>query len=160
MAEDEKNFSLSNTTNKLDTVFGSSTPLIDLGTEGNVVLPKCVTLADCKSELDFLDSSEQTDGKIANIAYYYADKNVGGTSLVLNSNDNSFEFGPKKNTKSNTSKPKKGSININIWILLTIIIIIAVIILVIRYTRVIQNFNRKRRRRNRRRRRQKRSGIR
>lgn len=160
VSENEKNFSFSNSTNKLDTVFGSSTPLIELGTEGNVVLPKGVTLADCKSELDFLDSSEQTDGKIANIAYYYADKNVGGTSLVLNSNDNSFEFGPKKNTKSNTNKSKKGSININIWILLTIVIIIAVIILVIRYTRVIQNFNRKRRRRSRRRRRQKRSGIR
>lgn len=156
VSENEKNFSFGSSTGKLDTVFNTNTPLIELSNDGNVVLPKGVSLSDCTSELNFLDSSEQTDGKIAELSYYYNNKNVGGTSLILNTTDDVFSFGPTKSNNDNSSKNKKGSININIWLLLSIVIIIIAIILVIRYTRVIQNFNRKMRRRRRRRRRQRR----
>lgn len=149
--ENENKFSINNSTSysNLDTVFGTNIPLIQLGTDGFVVLPNGVSLTDCKSELSFLDSSELTDNKIAKINYYYNNINVGGTSLLLNSNneDNSFEFGPKKDNSSTKKNKKKIFININIWIVLIILIIIIAAILIIRYTKTIQNFNRSRRRR-------------
>ena len=154
VSENETNFSFNNTTSysNLDTVFGTNTPLIELSTDGDVILQNGVSLADCKSELDFSEPSEQNDNKIARINYYYNNVNVGGTSLVLNSNEESFSFGPTKENSSDNKK-KSDSININVWILLAVIVIIIAIILIIKYTKAIQNFNRKRRRRLRKRRR-------
>jgi D-alanyl-D-alanine carboxypeptidase len=149
ISEQETTFSFNNTTSysNLDTVFGTNTPLIELNPEGNVVLPNGVTLSDCKSELTFLDSSEQTGNNIAKINYFYNDINVGGTTLILNSNseEDSFTFGPTKTETSSSKNKSNDFININIWLMLVILLIIIFVFLVFRYTRMRQRISHTRR---------------
>lgn len=151
ISEHETTFTFNTSTSysNLNPVFGADTPLIELNPEGNVILPNGVQLSDCRSELTFLDSSEQTDNNIAKINYFYKDINVGGTTLILNSetDDNSFKFGPAKTEASSSKHKSNDFININIWLLLSIILIILVVFIIVRYTHLIQSFNHRKRRR-------------
>lgn len=155
ISETETKFSFNKTGNysNLSTVFDTNASLIELDTEGNVVLPNGVSIDQCKSELKFYDETEQTDSNsIAKINYYYNDINVGGTDLILsNSNENTFNFGPAKESPAVSNKKEDKYININIWFLLGIIVVILIIIAVIYYTKNIQHLNRSRRRKRRRR---------
>lgn len=154
ISETETKFSFNKTGNysNLNTVFDANTSLIELDTEGNVVLPNGVSIDQCKSELTFYNETEQTNSNsIAKINYYYNDINVGGTDLILSkSNENSFNFGPAKESPAVSDKKEDKYININIWFLLGIIVVILIIIAVIYYTKAIQSLNRSRRRRRRR----------
>lgn len=155
ISETETKFSFNNTGNysNLNTVFDTNTSLIELDTVGNVVLPNGVPIDQCKSELTFYDEAGQTDSnRIAKINYYYNDINVGGTDLILNnSNENTFNFGPAKESPAVSDKKEDKYITINIWFLLAIILVILIIIAVIYYTKTIQNLKRSRRRKRRRR---------
>ena len=149
ISEHETTFTFNNISSysNLNTVFGTNTPLIELNPEGNVVLPNGVTLSDCRSELTFLDSSEQTDNNIAKINYFYKDTNVGGTTLILNSgaDDNSFTFGPAKAEDSSSNHKSNDFININIWLLLSIILLILIVFIIVRYTHLLQSIRHKKR---------------
>lgn len=151
ISEHETTFTFNNTArySNLNTVFGSDTPLIELNPEGNVILPNGVELSDCRSELAFLDSSEQTDNNIAKINYFYKDINVGGTTLILNTekDDNSFTFGPAKTEASSSKHKSNDFININIWLLLTLIVIILIVFIIIRFTPLLHGINYRKRRR-------------
>lgn len=153
--ETKFNFNTMKNQSNLNTVFDSNSPLIELYPEGNIVLPNGVTIDQCKSELIFNESADSTDSsnvsEIAKINYYYNNINVGGTSLILSTKDDSFSFGPAKNTPSSDSKKENNYININIWLLLLIFIIILAVIAIIYYSRFIQSFKRTRRRKRRRR---------
>lgn len=164
ISEQETTFTFNNTTSysNLDTVFGTNTPLIELNPEGNVVLPNGKKLSDCRSELTFLDSSEQTDNNIAKINYFYNDTNVGGTTLILNSNtdEDSFTFGPAKTEKQSSKSKSNDFININIWLVLAILLIVIIALVVVRYLQMRQSINhtiRRRKRLRKRRRSQRRS---
>lgn len=153
ISQQETTFTFNHATSysHLDTVFGTNTPLIELNPEGNVILPNGVNLSDCRSELTFLDVSEQTDNNIAKINYFYNDISVGGTTLILNSNtsEDAFTFGPAK-VEQNSSKNKSNDfININIWLVLVIILILIIAFIAVRYTQLRQNINHTRRRRKR-----------
>lgn len=126
----------------LSAVFNSDTPLIQLNPNGNVILPNGVTFDQCKSELKFLDQSEQTSEdtegtpSIARLNYYYNNINVGGTTLTINKDTNeSFNFGPTKNDTSSKSNKNNEYIKINIWFLLILLALIVVGLLIFYYTR-------------------------
>lgn len=150
ISETETKFSFDNSlgSSYLNNVFDSETTLIKLSEDGNIVLPKGVTIDQCRSELTFNDT-ENSD-IFAHIKYYYNDVSVGGTDLLLKSEENEFSFGPSKVTQSEPTKKSDKYININIWVLLGIIIILILIIAVIYYSRFIQNFSRSRRHKRRR----------
>lgn len=155
ISENETKFSFNNTGSysNLNTVFDTNSSLIELDTNGNVVLPNGVSIDQCKSELIFYDETEQADSKnIAKINYYYNNINIGGTDLILNNTeDNSFNFGPAKEPSTPSDKKEDKYININIWFLVGIIIVLLLLIGIIYYFNNTHIFNRSRRTKHRRR---------
>lgn len=152
ISETETKFSFNKSGNysNLNTVFDTNSSLLELNTDGNVILPNGVTIDECKSELTFYDGTGQANANsIAMINYYYNDINVGGTDLVLNRTDEnySFTFGPAKESPIVSNKKEDKYININIWFLLGIIIVIIALIAIIYYTKKIRVASRPHRRR-------------
>lgn len=152
ISETETKFTFNNNSKNsyLDTVFDSDDTLISLDETGNVILPKDVTIDQCTSTI--LYTEETQDNIFAHVNYYYNDICVGGTDLLLNSDDDNFSFGPSKVTEEKPVKKSDKYININIWVLLGVVLLIIIIIAVIYYSRFIQTINRSRRRRRRKRR--------
>lgn len=159
VAENETKFSSNSSSDfsNLNTVFGSNNSVIELSPDGYVVIPNGVSLKDCHSELAFIDSTDQVGSSIANIRYTYAGVDIGGTSLVIKQNTDTYEFGPSKENETKKETPSKNDnfIKINIWIILLVVILLISAVLIIRYTKTIQNINRSRRRRKRLRKRKK-----
>lgn len=134
----------------LNSVFNTDTSLIELSTDGNIVLPKDVNISDCTSNLTFDDEDILLDdSKIAKLNYYYKKIKVGEADLLLNKNDKSFKFGPAKESTIVQKQKKDKYININIRWLLGGVFAILLIIAFIYYTIFKSNNNSKRRRRRR-----------
>ena len=132
----------------LNSVFDTDSSLIELSTDGNVVLPKDIKITDCTSKLTFDDEDiVADDSKIAKLNYYYNDVKVGEADLLLHKNDESFKFGPAKETPTTVKQKKDKYININIrWLLGGVFAILAIIAFI--YNRIFHaNRNSKKRRR-------------
>lgn len=73
-------------------IFGTSTPMIDMDPEGYLILPVSADFSDASPRLDFLDNSDSD--VIALLSYTYAGQPVGSTRLLLSGNSiQEFEFG-------------------------------------------------------------------
>ena len=157
IAENETRFSLSGLggLTNLNSVFDTNPALLEISSQGNVILPNGASFSDCTSELSFddvdsSDTSSSSTNKIAVINYYYNGANVGKADLLFNKSDFTFTFGPTKEVETEKPVKKDNYININIWFLLGGIFIVLIIIAVIYYTRVFQHWTRIKRRNRRR----------
>lgn len=154
ISENETKFSFTNGAHtNLNPIFDTNTSLLELSSDGNVILPNGITIDQCSSDLTFYDEHEQGNTQsIAKINYYYNGINVGSTDLNLNrSDENTFHFGPAKEQETQSTKREDKYININIWFLLGIVFVLLILIAIIYYTKSIQSFRRSRRRKRRRR---------
>ncbi|MCD8198092.1 MAG: D-alanyl-D-alanine carboxypeptidase [Lachnospiraceae bacterium] len=94
ISENETNFTIGQS-DLFDTgasIFGTSSPIIEMDSEGYVVLPVTASLSDAEASLDFLESQE--DDVIATLSYTYAGQSIGSTELYLTENTlQEFDFG-------------------------------------------------------------------
>ncbi|MCC8140548.1 MAG: D-alanyl-D-alanine carboxypeptidase [Lachnospiraceae bacterium] len=94
ISENETNFTIGQN-NLFDTgasIFGSSSPIIEMDAEGYVVLPVTASLTDAEASLNFLE--DQEDDVIATLSYSYAGQIIGSTELYLAENTlQEFDFG-------------------------------------------------------------------
>ncbi len=94
ISENETNFTIGQS-DLFDTgasIFGTSSPIIEMDSEGYVVLPVTASLSDAEASLDFLESQE--DDVIATLSYTYAGQTIGSTELYLTENTlQEFDFG-------------------------------------------------------------------
>jgi len=99
ISQNETNFTISQ--NELfDTgsfIFGESNPIIEMDTDGYIVLPTNVEFSQASPKLEFTD--EEDSPIIATLKYYYADQEVGSTDLFIN-NQNIQEFNFQKTDSS------------------------------------------------------------
>ncbi|MCD8249475.1 MAG: D-alanyl-D-alanine carboxypeptidase [Lachnospiraceae bacterium] len=94
ISENETNFTIGQS-DLFDTgasIFGSASPIIEMDSEGYVVLPVTASLSDAEATLTFLESQEED--VIATLDYTYAGQAVGSTELYLTENTlQEFHFG-------------------------------------------------------------------
>ena len=81
-------------------IFGNSTPLLTLNTSGICVMPKNTTFEDLNSSITYDDLDPEKPNSIANIRYYFEDHYVGGTTVDIYSNVQTFEFGDPVSTNA------------------------------------------------------------
>ena len=95
ISENESNFSIgqSELFNTGSTIFGASTPMIQMDTSGYVVLPVNAEFADASPRLEFVD--EEDSDLIAVLSYTYAGQPVGSTELHLYENKLQEYLNPK-----------------------------------------------------------------
>lgn len=73
------------------TIFGDSTPMIQMDTDGYVVLPVDAEFTDAVPQLEFVD--EEDSDLIAVLSYTYAGQRIGSTELHLYENElQEFDF--------------------------------------------------------------------
>ncbi|MCC8164323.1 MAG: D-alanyl-D-alanine carboxypeptidase [Lachnospiraceae bacterium] len=94
ISENETNFTIGQS-DLFDTgasIFGTSSPIIEMDSEGYAVLPVTVSLSDADASLTFLE--DQEDDVIATLSYTYANQTVGSTELYqTGSSLQEFAFG-------------------------------------------------------------------
>lgn len=93
ISENETNFTIGQNElfNTGSTVFGNSSPLIEMDTSGYVVLPLDAAFADASPQLEFVD--EEDSDLIAVLSYTYAGQSIGSTRLLLSESDfQEFDF--------------------------------------------------------------------
>lgn len=99
ISENETNFTIGQ--NQLfdanPTLFGTSVPLIQMDTNGYVVLPVTASFSDASPSLVFHDT-EDSD-VIATLSYFYAGQTIGSTNLYMTENDSVPAF-PFDNTET------------------------------------------------------------
>ena len=108
ISENETNFTLgqSELFNTGSTIFGDSTPLIQMDTEGYVVLPVDVEFTAAVPQLEFVD--EDNSDLIAVLSYTFAGQPVGSTELLLFKDDlQEFNFQKVDNEEAVSSDPAK-----------------------------------------------------
>lgn len=87
ISQNEKNFTMGQN-NLFDigtSIFGNTAPLIEMDTEGYIVLPVTADFSDASPHLEFVDAEDSP--VIANLTYTYAGQNVGSTQLKMTEND-------------------------------------------------------------------------
>lgn len=133
-------------------IFSSSSPLITMNPEDNVVLPKEATLDSCTTSIAY---AEDTGDTFATLTYKLGDRTVGTTTLTVHNpqeDEHGFDFGPVVEEETTTSKKEEEKyINVNIGKVLLIILIIGALGFAGYYFYQTQLTGTKRRRRRRRR---------
>jgi D-alanyl-D-alanine carboxypeptidase (penicillin-binding protein 5/6) len=122
-----------------NSIFGNTTPMIEMDTDGYVVLPVDVDFSEASVQLDFNDDSEDVLGTLS---YTYAGQTIGSTDLKLASSDlQEFDFqktgeeGEATETDTTDATAQNRLIKINLRVLglvAAIIILVVIIVLVIR----------------------------
>lgn len=86
ISENESNFSIgqSELFNTGSTIFGDSVPMIQMNTDGYVILPVHAAFEDAAPQLKFVD--EEDSDLIAVLSYTYAGQQIGSTELHLYEN--------------------------------------------------------------------------
>ena len=74
-------------------IFGNSTPLLTLNTSGVCIIPKNATFDNLNSTISYDDLDPDKPKSIANIRYFFEDQYVGGTTVDIYTNVQTFEFG-------------------------------------------------------------------
>jgi len=145
ISENETNFTLGNNElfNTGSAIFGDSTPLIEMDTDGYVVLPVDADFADASPQLEFVD--EDDSELIAVLSYNFAGQQVGSTDLVLSENDlqeynfhkvNDEQIVTPEDTEEK-DEPKLVKINLKIVALVSVMILVIglLVLLIIRISR-------------------------
>lgn len=74
-------------------IFGNSTPLLTLNSGGIVVIPKSSSFNNLDSAISYDDLDPAKPNSIANIRYFFEDHYVGGTTVDIYTDVQTFEFG-------------------------------------------------------------------
>lgn len=140
ISQNETNFTIGQ--NELfdtgSSVFGSSVPMIEMDTEGYIILPVNAEFSDASPKLEFSDADTEADNVIATLSYTYAGQEVGYTNLKLSDTDiQAFDFhSPEENEALSSSKDGgERLIKINlrvVGIIIAGLLLILVILLFIR----------------------------
>ena len=104
IAENETNFTIGQG-NLFDTgssIFSISTPLIEMETNGHVILPINASFSDAVPQLEFQDAEDSR--VIATLSYTYSGQPVGSTSLIL-TDQKVQEFNFQKTDSEETPSP-------------------------------------------------------
>lgn len=148
ISENENNFTPNSYSllGNSSSIFTSSSPLLTINPEDNVVLPNSVSLEHCTSTLSFADNDS---GIFATLEYKFGDRTVGSTTLLVNQEENDgFNFGPAIKEETKKEPADNNYITINLWVVFGVIVAILVILLVLYYLKT-THISRKRRRRRR-----------
>ena len=139
ISENENNFTLGQ--NQLFDAgnFGNSTPLIQMDTDGYVVLPVNASFSDASPNLNFNDSGDDSD-VIATLSYTYAGQTVGSTNLYMVESTDTQTF-PFSNTETSDEEGaaqdfaqnrfQKKIIKINLRLILYAAAVVASVIILI-----------------------------
>lgn len=88
-------------------VFGNTTPMIEMDTEGYVILPVNVDFSEASPKLEFVDA--EGSPVIADLSYTYAGQKIGSTELRLSSSDmQEFDF-QKTGEEDEAAVPQEGT---------------------------------------------------
>ena len=141
ISQNETNFTIGQ--NELfdtgSSVFGDTTPLIEMDTEGYIILPVNAEFSDASAQLEFADT--ESAPVIATLNYVYAGQNVGSTELRLTSSqipEFDFQKTEDPNSTAETKAEQAGQktlIKINlriVGIVLCILLTILLLVLLIR----------------------------
>lgn len=93
ISQNETNFTIgqSELFNTGSTIFGNSTPMIEMDKNGYIVLPTTAEFADASPKLEFVEDKDSS--VIATLSYSYADQVVGSADLLFSKNAlQEFEF--------------------------------------------------------------------
>ncbi len=142
ISENESNFILgqSQLFDAGNALFGDSTPLIQMDTDGYVVLPVTASFSDASPNLNFNDSGDNSD-VIATLSYTYAGQAIGSTNLYMTENtdaqtfpfsntETSGEEGTEQDSAQNSSQKKIIKINLRL-ILYGVAAIISILVLIL-----------------------------
>lgn len=148
ISENEGNFTIGQ--NQLfdagSTLFGDSTPLIEMDTDGYVVLPVNASFSDASPNLNFNDSGDDSD-VIATLSYTYAGQTVGSTNLYMTGETDSQTF-PFSNTETsdeegnfqNSYQQKIIKINLRL-ILYAAAAVVAVLVLILLGKKIAKDYS-------------------
>jgi len=143
ISQNETNFTMGQ--NELfdtgSSIFGNTAPLIEMDTDGYVILPVNAEFSDASPRLEFID--DEASPVIAKLSYTYAGQQIGSTELKLTSNDiQEFSFQKTGEEGEDASETAPGSddaekklIKINlrvVGIIAAVLLLILVIILLVR----------------------------
>lgn len=138
ISQNETNFTIGQ--NELfdtgSSVFGNSVPMIEMDTDGYIILPVNAEFADASPRLEFTDT--QDSSIIATLSYTYAGQEVGFTELKLSDTDiQAFDFHSHEENEALSSSKDNGErlIKINlrvVAIIIAVLLLILVILLLIR----------------------------
>lgn len=151
ISQNETNFTIGQ--NQLfdtgSSIFGNTAPMIEMDTEGYVILPVNADLSDASPQLEFVDA--EGSPVIASLSYTYAGQKIGSTELKLSSSDmQEFNFqktgeegedavSPEETSTSSAGEKEERLIKINLRIVGIIagilLLILVIILLVIRISR-------------------------
>ncbi len=120
-------------------IFGNTGSMIEMDTEGYVVLPVGVELSEATSQLEFVD--DEDSDIIAVLSYTYSGQRVGSTTLTLSDGDlQEFSFqktdgeATDGSTEEEESTPRLIRIDLNIFAAVAgCLLLLILIILLIRY---------------------------
>ncbi|MCR5627085.1 MAG: D-alanyl-D-alanine carboxypeptidase [Lachnospiraceae bacterium] len=139
-------------------IFGNSTPLLALNTEGYCILPKNAEFSDLNSTVVY-DTDEKDENSVAKVIYDYEGNYVGETTIDLYSDMQSFKFGDdvmtadekeKKNKANTINEDTEGVVFISIKKIIIIASVfvggVVLVFLIIALVRYLQTYNRRRRR--------------
>lgn len=74
-------------------IFGDSSPILSIASDGYVILPNMSNFSDLTSKIDY-DAENLQENEIAEISYYYYDTLVGSGKILFSSrNTHLYEFG-------------------------------------------------------------------
>lgn len=130
IAANEKNFTPSSHSILASgsSIFSSSSPLITMNEDDNVVLPTKVPFEYCTTSITYPENSNDT---FATLTYKLNDKVVGSTTLTVHNpenDENGFDFGPMLEDETTTAPPEEEKyINVNIVKVLVILLVVAIL---------------------------------
>lgn len=144
IAENETNFTIGQNEmfNTGTSIFGTTTPMIEMNTDGYVILPNNVDFSEATPQLEFIDSDDSTSD-IASLSYTYAGQRIGSTTLYLTQPKiQEFEFhNTDDNGQIQETTPKK-LLKINIRVVVTVVAVLGIAALLgLLIWRLQKNFN-------------------
>ena len=145
ISQNEVNFTSSNYSLLGDnsSIFSTSSTLIKMNSDDNIVLPNGVNFEQCTSTLNF---QEEDNDIFATLEYRFADKSVGSTTLTVNTEkETGFNFGPTVDEEIKKETTNDDYITINIWVVLGVIVVILFIIFVLYYLKSTYVYRKRRR---------------
>ena len=145
ISQNEVNFTSSNYSLLGDnsSIFSTSSTLIKMTSDDNIVLPNGVNFEQCTSTLNF---QEEDNDIFATLEYRFADKSVGSTTLTVNTEkETGFNFGPTVDEEIKKETTNDDYITINIWVVLGVIVVILFIIFVLYYLKSTYVYRKRRR---------------
>lgn len=144
IAQNETNFTIGQ--NELfdtgSSIFGTAAPMIEMDTDGYIILPVNADFSDASPQLEFVDAEDSP--VIASLSYTYAGQRIGSTELRLTGNEipefnfqktSDEEASESENTPVAVIPADKNLIKINlriVGIVAGIVILIIILILLIR----------------------------